>query len=184
MAVYNQGFPVGYQYYQPVQQPQYQQQYQQIPYQQYPQNVGQQQMPQQTTQVMQQGQQMSVNSAIRADWVQGQAGANAYNLLKPGEKAFLFDSDNSCFYVKIIDADGRPLPLKVYDYQERGTTIAQPAVVPQVVPQPEPQPQIDLSPYVTRDEITQLINQEVERRMSELNTVPVTAPVKSTKKEK
>lgn len=183
---YNNGFPVGYQYIQPMQ-PQYQQmpyqqgqQFQQVP-QQFPQSFPQQSngFPQQ---IPQQNPSMA-STAIRADWVQGQAGANAYNLLKPGEKAFLFDSDSSCFYVKIIDADGKPQPLKVFDYQERGTTVVQPAVVPQIVSQPEPQPQIDLSPYITREEVTQMINAEVERRISEMNIPAPVTPAKS-KKEK
>lgn len=169
---YNNGFPMNYGYQQPYfrgyeQQPaqQYQQyQSQQIPQQSYqpvPIVPTQQQVPQQQVQ------------AIRAEWVQGEAGARSYDRLRPNEKIFLFDSENSCFYVKILDAEGKPLPLKVYEYQERPEYT---------VPQTPEQPAIDMSAYATKAEIEQMINAEVEKRISEIQ---ITAPtVKSSKKEK
>lgn len=167
---YNNGFPMTYGYQQPYyhgyQQPTQQfQQYQQIPQQNYQPTLN---MP-----VQQQASPQQVQ-AIRAEWVQGEAGARSYDRLQPNEKIFLFDSENSCFYVKILDAEGKPLPLKVFEYQER--TVNAPVMV-----QPEPQ-QVDLSAYITKSEVEQMISSEVEKRISEIQ---ITAPtVKSSKKEK
>lgn len=84
-----------YQYYQPV--------YQGIP------QMQQYQMPQP------QPQQQSSAGII---WVQGEEGAKAY-MVAPGNSVLLMDSENSAFYIKSTDQSGMPLPLRVFDYNER-----------------------------------------------------------------
>jgi hypothetical protein len=51
-------------------------------------------------------------------WVQGRAGANAFNV-SPGETAQLMDTEDSVFYIKTADYSGMPLPLRTFDYSER-----------------------------------------------------------------
>ena len=145
MAIYNNGFPMGYpQYYNPYQQQQFNQ--------------------------MQQAQQSMNNNGNGIKWVQGEAGVkSAY--VKPGESDLFMDSEENCFYIKSVDASGMPLPLRIFDYKER--TAQQP--LPQVA-QPE-QPQIDLSAYVTRDEIMQIIQNELNNR------IPVSQPVEDAPKK-
>lgn len=63
-----------------------------------------------------------VNNLSRINWVQGQAGANAFPL-GPGESALLMDSEDSVLYVKSVDASGRPLPLEIYDLVKRNTVV-------------------------------------------------------------
>ena len=51
-------------------------------------------------------------------WVQGEAGAKAYPV-QPGCSVVLMDSENPYFYIKMADASGMPLPLRVFEYSER-----------------------------------------------------------------
>jgi len=51
-------------------------------------------------------------------WCQGEAGAKSYPVA-PGHTIDIFDSEESCLYIKSVDIMGRPLPLKILDYTER-----------------------------------------------------------------
>lgn len=102
-------YPYYYPYYQPstnyadpLRQQQYQQPMQQVPMQQMP---------------MQQAQQ-PVNAQSGINWVQGEEGAKGF-IVAPGATVLLMDSESQAFYIKSVDANGMPLPLKVYEYQER-----------------------------------------------------------------
>lgn len=86
-------------------------------------------------------------------WVQGQAGAEAY-LVAPGASVILMDSNAPVIYFKSADQNGRYLPMKTYDLVERVTDI------------PEQKPQIDTSSFVKRDEIAKLIADEVDRQLN------------------
>lgn len=55
-------------------------------------------------------------------WCQGESGAKSFPV-GPGNTTPIFDSEASCFYIKSVDVMGRPLPLKVFDYKERGTEV-------------------------------------------------------------
>lgn len=79
-------------------------------------------------------------------WVQGEAGAKSYPV-NAGETAMLMDSEESVFYLKIVDASGMPLPLRVFDYTER--TQNKPTA--QNAP-PEAPNGIDTSNFITREE--------------------------------
>ena len=57
-------------------------------------------------------------------WVQGEAGAKSYPVA-PGSTVMLMDSESNVFYLKTVDASGMPLPLRVFDYNERTGPTAQ-----------------------------------------------------------
>lgn len=93
------------------------------------------------TQMATQVQQPQQNSGII--WVQGEAGAKSY-LVGAGQSVLLMDSENSSFYLKSTDASGMPMPLRVFDYVERGQ---QPVVQAAAVPAS--------NDYVTHEELKQ-----------------------------
>lgn len=70
-------------------------------------------------------------------WVQGEAAAKSY-LVAAGNTVPLWDSENTCIYVKTVDASGIPT-MRVLDYTER-----------------QPMPKPTQSEYVTRAEFDAL----------------------------
>ena len=77
-------------------------------------------------------------------WVQGIEGAKAYQLM-PNSNAMLLDSDNDgIFYIKVSDNVGM-CTLRTFNYVE---TTGQPI---------NKQPEVDMSNYVTRQELQQII---------------------------
>lgn len=62
-------------------------------------------------------------------WVQGEEAAKAY-LVAPGSTVMLMDSEKQAFYLKSSDAQGMPLPLRVFDYTERGPRAPQETPAP------------------------------------------------------
>ena len=83
-------------------------------------------------------------------WVQGQAGAEAYPVA-PGASVILMDSNDPVIYYKSADQSGRYLPMKTYDLVERTEQVQG----------PNETPSIDTSAFVTRDEIDGLIAKAV-----------------------
>lgn len=73
-------------------------------------------------------------------WVQGEAGAKSY-LVGAGQSVLLMDSENQCFYIKSTDASGMPMPLRIFDYQEKTATGTV-----------QKDPGVDMSAYITREE--------------------------------
>ena len=74
-------------------------------------------------------------------WVQGIEGAKAYQLM-PNTNTVLMDSENDgIFYIKIADNVGM-CTLRTFKYEEVTNTPTQ---------------QVDMSQYVTRDELTSII---------------------------
>lgn len=53
-------------------------------------------------------------------WVQGEAAARGY-LVANGSRVLLLDADADTFYIKEVGQDGRPFPLRIYDYKERSS---------------------------------------------------------------
>lgn len=96
-------------------------------------------------------------------WVQGEAGAKAYNI-GAGQSVLLMDSESNAFYIKATDQSGMPLPLRVFDYTERTAQNAPTATQTAA---------IDTSIYVTHEEL--------EQRLAAL-TVPSTARKNTNKK--
>ena len=108
---------------------------------------------QRNSQLLQQNQNGAQNNTFQ--WVQGQAGAEAY-LVAPGASVILMDSNAPVIYFKSADNSGRYLPMKTYDLVER---------VPQVQG-PNPVDTIDTKSFVKRDEITALVAKAVEEYLN------------------
>lgn len=100
--------------------------------------------------------QLPQNTQNTFQWVQGRAAAEAY-LVAPGNSVILMDSNEPVIYYKSADANGRYLPMKTYDLVERVATVE---------PVHTQQPQLDTTSFVKRDEIADLIAQEVERQLA------------------
>ena len=83
-------------------------------------------------------------------WVQGQAGAEAYPVA-PGASVILMDSNAPVIYFKSADQSGRYLPMKTYDLVERTESVQG----------PNETPSIDTSTFVKRDEIDSLVAKAV-----------------------
>lgn len=64
-------------------------------------------------------------------WVQGEEAAKAY-MVAPGNSVLLMDSEGSTFYLKSSDAQGMPMPLRIFDYTERTAQRPAQAQMPQV----------------------------------------------------
>ena len=108
---------------------------------------------QRNSQPVQQNQNGAQNNTFQ--WVQGQAGAEAY-LVAPGASVILMDSNAPVIYFKSADQSGRYLPMKTYDLVER---------VPQVQG-PNPASTIDTTLFVKRDEINALVAKAVDDYLS------------------
>lgn len=116
---YYNGYPMGY--YQPMQ--------------------NQYQQPMQTSQTVAQAPAQTNSGGII--WVQGEEAAKAY-MVAAGNSVLLMDSEGSTFYLKSSDAQGMPMPLRIFDYTER---TAQKPVQAQTISPDE---------YVTRKEFVEL----------------------------
>jgi hypothetical protein len=86
-------------------------------------------------------------------WVQGIEAAKSYPV-SAGQSVLLMDSESNAFFIKTADASGMPLPLRVFDYTERTANNA-----PKTAQETRTEPSIDLSAYVTRDELENRIAQ-------------------------
>ncbi len=112
---------------------------------------------------MQQPQQAGPSSGNQGFvWVQGEAGAKAYPVAA-GNSVLLMDSENPVLYMKSTDISGRPLPIETYDLVKREER----PVIPQAPVQQAQQPQIDMSQYVTindlESKVEELVNKALEK---------------------
>ena len=89
-------------------------------------------------------------------WVQGESAAKAFHV-DPGQTVLLMDSDNPVLYLKSTDVSGRPTPMVIYDLVERKE---QPVVNNMVE-------KIDLSEYVKRSDIENIIAESVSKAVDE-----------------
>lgn len=89
--------------------------------------------------------QSTQNNGIQ--WVQGEAGAKAHNV-GAGQSVMLMDCESNVFYIKTTDGSGMPLPLRIFDYQER---------TPQNAQKGTQSAAIDTSLFVTRTEFEERI---------------------------
>ena len=105
-----------------------------------PQNYYQQPAPDQLTYLRQQQMQPTPQPTASPLWVQGEAGAKSY-LIAPGQRLLLMDSESEVFYIKETTPEGRPLPMRTFDYKER--VPAQQSI---------PAPAMRTEQYVTRAE--------------------------------
>lgn len=104
---------------------------------------------------------------ISCYWVEGNAMPLTYRL-RPGEQVFFMDITQPLIYMRQADKDGKPFPMET-------KMLVDP-------PAEQAQPQIDLSQYVKTSDIQGIINRavedEVNRRMSEISFKPATTPRK------
>ncbi len=83
-------------------------------------------------------------------WVQGIEAMKSYPV-GAGQSVLLMDSESNCFGIKTADASGMPMPLRVFDYTERKASQER-------VREPQ-SASVDLSAYVTREELEARIEQ-------------------------
>ena len=83
-------------------------------------------------------------------WVQGEAGAKSW-AEKKGKSVMLMDSESNTFYIKSSDASGMPMPLRIFDYNERTVQQTQPQVVQHN--------EIDTSQFVTWEEFNKKLDE-------------------------
>jgi hypothetical protein len=125
---YNNGFPMTYQ-------------------QMYPQYIPSSFQPQMMQQQPQMTQQVNDTGIL---WVQGEAGAKSW-AVAPGKSVMLMDSESNTFYIKSSDNSGMPMPLRIFDYNERTVQQTQPQVVQHN--------EIDTSQFVTREEFNKKLDE-------------------------
>lgn len=81
-------------------------------------------------------------------WVQGESAAKSY-AVPFGSSVPLFDTEGDVFYIKSVDASGMPMPLRTFKYVE---------IVPQNAPTvPKETPEQDMSKYITRDNLAEIL---------------------------
>lgn len=106
----------------------------------------------------------ALNPSSSLAWAIGEEGAKAYPVV-PGNKVAIFDSTAPVVYIKEVGLDGKPLEMEIYDMVKREP----------VAPEP-PKAEVDLSNYITRDEIATLIassiKTEVDKAISEISLKP------------
>lgn len=103
---------------------------------------------------MQQSYSQQSQPMVGADYVLGEAAAKAYNV-PAGKMMILMDSEDQVFYIKTVDAFGRPFPLVKYRYQEEQMTQNLPAA----------SQAMDPNKYVTKDELDDKIKARIEELM-------------------
>lgn len=96
------------------------------------------------------------------NWCQGDAGAKAW-YVAPGTGAVLLDSEDNVMYIKYADQMGRPTLLKkcYEDFVDEA-----PLALPQN--SSAPAPSMDMSEYIRREEVEDMITREVEKRMNDM----------------
>lgn len=80
-------------------------------------------------------------------WVQGEAGAKAYPVAA-GNSMLLMDSESEQFYIKSTDISGMPMPLRIFSYKEVAVDAQKQGS----------NKDLDLSKYITRDELESRLN--------------------------
>lgn len=87
------------------------------------------------------------------NWCQGESGAKAW-YVPAGQTVLLMDSEEQKFYIKQTDANGMPMPLRVFTYTEARAHV-----------------QTDTSVYATKEELNEL--KSMIEKMSEVKHEPV-----------
>jgi len=84
-------------------------------------------------------------------WVQGESGAKSF-LVAPNKTVLLMDSEAQRFYIKTSDASGMPLPLRIFEYNEKKASV---------------EDALHSDGYVTREEYKDLISkiEDLEKSM-------------------
>lgn len=110
-------------------------------------------------------------------WVQGENSAKSYPV-GAGQSILLMDSENPVMYIKSTDQSGMPLPLRIFDYQERSQNRTERS---QTVAEPKVE-------YISRDEFEAFrdeIKDEIRQTIpSNSKTTSSSAQSKTNNKEK
>lgn len=84
-------------------------------------------------------------------WVQSRQEVDAHPVA-PGNSAMFMDINNMVIYKKTVTINREIMPLEIYDLVKRKDVLPEPA-------QPEPaQSAPDLSKYITRDELNNILS--------------------------
>ena len=86
-------------------------------------------------------------------WVQGIEGAKAQQI-QPNSSLLLLDSESDHFYMKVCDQYGICMPLKIYKFEEEIPAAAAPMATVEA-----PAPAVDMSKYVTKEELEALLKE-------------------------
>lgn len=137
--------------------------YQQYPYPMYYPQPMQMQNPTNTTSTQTQG------SPLILDTVSGRTSADIYNV-DIGKTAILIDIDNPAVYKKSRSMDNK-LEMEQYD------------LVLHVDEPKDKAPKINLDEYVKKDTVEQMIQKEVDKRISEISFTPKTSTRKKASED-
>lgn len=85
------------------------------------------------------------------NWVSSQEEANNW-LVAPGHSVTMRDVNNRYIYIKSRDANGIPAPLRIFEDISAGVQQDIPSL-----------PQIDLSRYITHDELEDILSERLKR---------------------
>lgn len=132
-------------------------------------------MPQYYPNQQQYNQQSQSQNANGIIWVQGIEGAKSF-YVAPGQTAWLMDSESNCFFIKSVDASGMPMPLRIFDYNERKSNGSNNQQQQNVC-----QPDIDVSAFVTRKEFEERIAQISDQAKQQAQYQPKQKIAKETK---
>ncbi len=78
------------------------------------------------------------------------------------------DSNENAFYIKSADQSGMP-SIRIFDYSERTVTQGQQPQVAQVAEPVSEAPEIDLSIYVTKEELKKVAS-DIEKKIETLSS--------------
>lgn len=87
-------------------------------------------------------------------WVQGEANAKS-TFVEPGKSKLMIDSEQDVFYIKTVDISGMPLPLRVFDFVERGVKSQN----------KEPKTERKKIEYVKKDELEGLVSEIMKKKL-------------------
>ena len=100
-------------------------------------------------------------------WVDGVSSAKAYPVAN-GTSILLMDSNENAFYIKSADQSGMP-SVRIFDYSERTVVQNPQPQAAQTPEQPIEVPEIDLSGYVTKEELKKVAS-DIEKKLETLSS--------------
>lgn len=110
----------------------------------------------QNTQIQQQ------NPNTNMIWLQGESAAKSFPLA-PGQTAQIMDSEQEgVMYIKSVDPNGMPLPLRIFDYTERKSQNSEPKRSSEAVGSEE---------YVTKSEFN-TYREDMKRLLKNMRNAP------------
>ena len=105
-------------------------------------------------------------------WVDGVSSAKAYPVAN-GTSILLMDSNENTFYIKSADQSGMP-SIRIFDYSERIVSQGAQPQAAQISEQSSEVPEIDLSKYVTKEELKK-VSSDIEKKIDSLASAKTTS---------